>query len=722
MPLHQLPRGVRRLTYTLLAVLALIAALPLLDLAPLRRQLAADASASLGRQVEMGALRLSLLPRPNVTVENVAMSETDGHALFAQFASARFSLGWAGLLRGRAELVDARVEGLRAKVFALADGRLNCDDLLTRRPKEGRIDWRPSRIDLVDAALDWRDEDGQITRFSELDLHALEPEGDAGAVTVQGRVAAPDWGGALRIDSGLHLDRRQLSARLKGFQLAINVETREWREGRFVLAGDLSAAGVPWRAVLANAAAQASMQHGDQRWQAAFKTPELRMGEAGLSTGRLEADFGIKSAARELAGQLKVEKLAAETEGTLVANAARLRLQLLDDNQNAQLDFESPLRIDGWRRVALEGFKLTGAYRHKALPRGAIKLELGGRAALDLARERFDWDSRGQLDDAEVLAQLSLEDFVSPRYAFGFDLARLDLTPYLPAVEGEPLLRPEQALDWRWLEKANARGDIRLGELDIGRFRLFNLQAHAEAAKKKLVLEPLSADIYGGQLKGRLQLDLARQPRLQLTQTLSGMEIAALLSDTVGLERLSGRGNLNIDVSTSAQSLQSLRQSLSGRVDLMLTRGAIAGLDIGDLLRGLRSNLAKLTGSMIPADTGRRTRFSDLSARFVLKDGVAENRDLQLRAPYFKLGGAGQFDLARGQINYLMLATVLGGSGLPELDALRGVVIPIQLEGELASPAYRIDTSALRDKLIGPRPAPPASPAAPAKPLTGKAR
>lgn len=702
MPLHQLPRGLRRTLYTLAGMLALVAALPLIDLAPLREQMAADASASLGRRVEIGAVRLALLPRPNVTLENVAMSEPDGHALFARFDSARFSLGWGSLLKRRAELADARVSGLRMVAFPLDDGRLNFDDLLTRRPKDKRISWQLSRLDLVDAALDWRSQDGRITRYSQLDLHALNPEGEDGAITVQGKLAAPEWGGSLRIDSQLRVQRDLLAASLKGFKLAINVETQEWHDGRFVLSGDLNAAAAPWRGVLSNAAAQASMQHGERRWQAAFKTPALRLNEAGLSTGRLEADFGIKSSGQEVAGQLRVEQLAADAAGSLVANAARLRLQLLDEQQNAQLDFESPLRIEGWRKVALEGFNLTGAYRNKALPRGAIKLELGGRAALDLARERFDWDSRGLLDAAPVAAQISLEDFVSPKYAFGFDLAKLDLTPYLPAAEGTPLLDAEQALDWRWLAQLNARGDVRLGELNIGKLRLFNLQAHVEAAKKQLVLEPLAADIYGGQLKGRLQLDTSRAPRLRLTQTLSGMEIAALLSDTVGLERLSGRGNVNLDVNTSVRSLHSLRSGLSGRVDLMLTRGTIAGMDVGDMLRGLRSNLAKLTGDIIPADTARRTRFSDLSARFVLKDGVAENRDLQVRAPFFKLGGSGRFDLGRGQVDYLLQAEVGGGSGIPELDALRGVVIPIQLAGSLASPTYRVDTSALREKLVKP--------------------
>ncbi|QNM97317.1 AsmA family protein [Chitinimonas koreensis] len=700
--LQSLSPSSRRGVYALAIVLAAVVALPLLDWTSFAQKLSGDATASLGRRVEIGGLRLALLPRPNVTLEEVVVSEPDRRSLFARFDSARFSLGWSGLWHGRAELVDARIEGLHLGIAAGADGRLNIDDLLTRKPKSDRIDWQPRRVDLVGAAVDWR-ADGQVTRFRNLDLHAIDPEGEAGAVTVQGQVAAADWAGGLRIDSGLRIDRPRLTARLKDFRLAVNAATPEWHEGRFELAGDLAAAALPWRGVLSQARARASAQRGDQHWQANFRTPELRGGEAGLSTGRVDAEFGIKSASLELAGQLRVEKLAADAAGSLLADAARVRMQLLDDDQNAQFDFESPLRIEGWRRVSLEGFALTGGYRHKALPRGAIRLELGGRAALDLEKERFDWDSRGQLDGAEVSAQLSLENFVSPKYAFGLDLAKLDLTPYLPVADSAPLAgAASQPLDWGWLGGANARGQLRLGELDIGRFRVFNLQAGIDAANRKLRLEPLAADVYGGQLKGRLLLDAGKTPKLQLTQTLAGMEIAALMSDLFGIERLAGRGTVNLDVGAPATSLDALRRGLNGRMDLMLTRGAITGFDLGETLREWRGNLAKLTGTTLKADTGRRMRFSDLSARFVIKDGVAESRDLAIRAPFVTMDGAGRLDIGAGQVDYLLNAVVRGGSGIPELDALKGTRIPLQIGGPLASPTYRVDTTALREKLAAP--------------------
>jgi uncharacterized protein involved in outer membrane biogenesis len=702
MILRQLPLGLRRLLYSIAAVLLVVIALPLIDLVSVKRQVMHDVTDSLGRQVVVGAVRFALLPRPNITLEDVSMSEPDGHTPFAKWDSARFSLGWGALWRGRAELVDGRVQGLWVSARSLGGGRLNIDDLLTRRPKSNRIDYLVTRLDLVDASLDWHDVDGTLSRLRNVELHALSPEDGNGAITLQGQLSSPDWGGGLRLDSGLRLDREHLSAKLPGFKLQINAEVPDWREGHTDLSGDLDIAALPWRSKISHARVHGTAKHGDQLWQLAFDTPELRLGEHGLATGRLEGELGVKSATRELAGHWQIDQLAADESGTLVADAARLHAQLLDANQNAQLDIVSPLHIRGWQRLALDGYALTGSYHNTALPRGAIKLELGGSAVLDLSRERLNWDSDGKLDGAPIKTQFSLENFIDTKYVVSVDLGKLDLTPYLPSADTAPLLQPMQPLDFDWMHGLTARADIKLGELDLGRFRVFNLQTHMEAAGRKLQLEPLSADIYGGRLSGRLTLDDTRNPRILVKQSLTGMEVAALLSDTIGVDRLSGRGTILLDVNAPATTVDAMRRGVSGTVELDLARGVITGFDLGDALRGLRADLAHISGGLISPAAELRTSFSNMSAHFALKDGVAESHDLNFHAPFIDMSGDGHIDLGRDEMNTTLRATVLGGSGVAALDALKGVVVPIQIGGPLSAMQYHIDAHAIPERLSAP--------------------
>jgi uncharacterized protein involved in outer membrane biogenesis len=703
MPLSQIPTRLRRTLYVFAAALAVIVALPLIDLASVKQRIVHDASDSLGRHVAVGAVRFALLPSPNVTLEDVSMTEPDGRTPFARWESARFSLGWTALWRGRAELVDGRIQGLWASVKATSAGHFNIDDLLTRRPKSSRIDWRPQRVDLVGASLDWQDVDGRVTHLRNVDLHAINPETDNGAVTLQGQVSAPDWGGGLRLDSGLRVDRPHLTAQLPGFKLRINADVPDWREGHTDLNGDVVLSALPWRSRIDHAQVHAMAKHGDQLWQLAFDAAQLRLDERGFSTDALEGELGIKGVSRELAGRWKIQKLAANETGTLVAQTADLHAQLLDEDQNAQIDLAGTLRINDWRRMTLDDYTLAGSYHNKALPRGAIKLALSGSAQLDLGRERLNWDSHGTLDGAPITTQFSLENFIDTKYVLGLDLGKLDLTPYLPSSDSKaPAVDTARKLNFSWLNDLEARADVKLGELDLGRFRVFNLQTHVEAGGRKLHLEPLSADIYGGRLTGKLTLDDTKMPRIQLRQSLTGMEIAALLSDTLGIDPLAGRGTVELDVSAPATSVDAMRNGLSGDAQLTLARGYITGLDIGDALRGLHLGLADIVSGVIPPDNKRRTQFSNMSAHIAFRDGVAESHDLNFRAPFLSMGGDGHIDLPHNRVDTVLRAKVLGGSGVAAFDALKGVEVPIEITGPLSSPHYHVDAHAIPERLSEP--------------------
>ncbi|MBV8464587.1 MAG: AsmA-like C-terminal region-containing protein, partial [Burkholderiales bacterium] len=258
-------------------------------------------------------------------------------------------------------------------------------------------------------------------------------------------------------------------------------------------------------------------------------------------------------------------------------------------------------------------------------------------------------------------------------------------------------------LNFDWLHGLDARADVKLGELDLGRFRVFNLQTHMEAGGRKLQLEPLSADIYGGRLSGKLTLDDTKNPRIVLRQSLKGMEIAALLSDTLGVDPLSGRGTVDLDVSAPATSVDAMRGGLTGDAQLTLARGYITGVDLGDALRGLRLGLAEIVGGAMPHDNKRRTQFSNMSAHIAFKDGVAESHDLNFRAPFLELGGDGHVDLPHNRVDTVLRATVLGGSGVAALDALKGVIVPIEITGSLTSPHYHIDAHAIPERLSEPQ-------------------
>jgi AsmA protein len=106
-----------------------------------------------------------------------------------------------------------------------------------------------------------------------------------------------------------------------------------------------------------------------------------------------------------------------------------------------------------------------------------------------------------------------------------------------------------------------------------------------------------------------------------------------------------------------------------------------------------------------------------------------------VKSPFLRIGGAGRFDIGRGNIDYTARATVVPapvGQDAGDLAALRGVTVPVQLSGPFEAIAWKIQWSGvaaaaveskLKEKLseklgekLGIRPAPAGAASAPATP------
>ena len=101
------------------------------------------------------------------------------------------------------------------------------------------------------------------------------------------------------------------------------------------------------------------------------------------------------------------------------------------------------------------------------------------------------------------------------------------------------------------------------------------------------------------------------------------------------------------------------------------------------------------------ADKTKKTDFSELTATFDIKNGVAHNEDLAMKAPILRLSkgdSKGDIDIGNERINYVAKPTVvksLKGQGGAELDSLSGVAIPVKISGTFADPKYNLDYAAV---------------------------
>jgi len=159
---------------------------------------------------------------------------------------------------------------------------------------------------------------------------------------------------------------------------------------------------------------------------------------------------------------------------------------------------------------------------------------------------------------------------------------------------------------------------------------------------------------------------------------------------------------LSLDVTASGNTVGAMKKALNGTSSLQLADGAVKGIDIAGTIRNAKSKINIFKDkSSIGADQTQKTDFSELTASFNIKNGVAHNEDLAMKAPILRLAkgdSRGDIDIANENINYLAKPTIvksLKGQGGAELDSLAGVSIPVKVTGTFSAPKYGIDFAAL---------------------------
>jgi AsmA protein len=309
-----------------------------------------------------------------------------------------------------------------------------------------------------------------------------------------------------------------------------------------------------------------------------------------------------------------------------------------------------------------------------------------------------------KLDDSQIKGALSISHFAKPLYTFDLDIDQLNLDKYVTQSPKESKAETkntgDETLDLSALKALNAEGSIRIGKLNYGKTKASNVRIDLKANDGVATLSPFSANLYQGSMNGALKVDARSTPVIAFKQSMKSVSVGPLLSDTINNDMLSGTGTVNIDVTTQGTSVNALKKSLAGNAALNLADGAIKGIDIAGSIRDVKNKIG-LTSNATDADADKKTDFSELTATFDIKNGVAHNEDLAMKAPVLRLAkgdSKGDIDIGNEKINYLAKPTIvksLKGQGGADLDQLSGIPIPIKISGTFSNPKFGMDMAAV---------------------------
>ncbi|MFM9913043.1 MAG: AsmA family protein [Methylophilaceae bacterium] len=352
---------------------------------------------------------------------------------------------------------------------------------------------------------------------------------------------------------------------------------------------------------------------------------------------------------------------------------------------------DKPLDLSALKTLNAAGSLRIGSLKYDKIQSSNIRIDLKADSE-KLSLNPFS----AKIDDSQVKAVLGITQFQNPQFTFNVDIDRLDADRYITKSD-QPVAKNsgDTPLDLSALKTLRANGEAKVGWLKLANIKTENVNVGLKAEGGLVNLSPFAANLYRGSMAGTLKLDARTTPNILLKQDMKGISVGPLLIDAIQNDMLDGKGNLILDVTTQGNTVNALKKALNGTTAMVLADGAIKGIDIAGTIREFKSkvNFTKPQSSL-GADQKKRTEFSEMTASFNIKNGVAHNDDLSMKAPLFRIIGSGDIDIGNSTINYLAKPTVvasLKGQGGSDLDSLSGLTIPVKITGTFDAPKYDMD-------------------------------
>jgi len=671
-----------------------------------------------GRTLQLkGDLKVAVWPSLGADVNGVTLSEHAADQQFLSLDSAHASVAVMPLLHGSVIVDGIRVSGLKANIVKEKDGRFNFSDLLEseskppaakeaqaeKKPPEKKAEERKAEtgkaiafdigsVQIDRSSLTYADKaSGQELALSNLKLGTgrIAEKAD-GKLTLQGSAKGrnPDLDIKVDLSGGYKVDLpakafevSKLDAKLSGAaagitnldlkakgDVAANPDKNEYR----VKALALDVKGVKEK----------------QNLEAHIAAPELVVAANSAKGAAVTADLHLKDGARDIQANLKLGGVEGSAKALVIPQLA------------ADLTITGP-----------------------DLPQKTVKIPIRGSAKADLDKQTANADLNAKFDESTIQAKLGLAKFTPPAYQFDINIDKLNLDRYTKQPEKKPVSTPTEEgkapaakpapqpapaaqkkeedtpVDLSALKGLNASGRLQVGALQVSGVKLANVKAEVKAANGRLDVAPHSANLYDGSMTGALAAQA--DGRVALKETLSGVSVGPLLRDVAQKDTLEGHGNVALDVNAAGKTVNTMKKSLAGTARVALKDGAIKGINLAEVFRKAKTALGSSEAKQEAREV-QKTDFSEMTASFVIKNGVAHNEDLDMKAPLFRVSGKGDIDIGNSSLDYVTNATVVAttkGQGGADLGQLQGLTVPVRLVGPFDALKYHVDYAAAATNL-----------------------
>ena len=646
-----------------------------------------------------GDIKITFFPQLGLDSGKMTLSQRNSSKGFASIENARLYIAWWPLLHKQLQIERIALDGVHANMIRYKNGSTNFDDLLATDVSLGNIKFVIDSVKLINSSVNLEDETAGLF----LALHDVNIEtgkltdSTPGDVTASFRLESsrPRIDTKVKLNSHVlfelktnHFELANLEAEMEGEAAGINNLTLNFQ-------GTINSYPALERLTFDKFSATAKGKLENRKLEAKLDIPRLQLNKNKLTGNTLSFNATLLQEEENLTVSIELPAFAMDDK-KLQAENISANFDLFMAGRTLQGKLNSPLSIDlTAQQIQLPAIVSSFSATHPLLA-SKLNANVSGSLLANLSEQNVKLGLSAKIDDSNVTGSLELQDFTHPAYAFDLAANTLDLDRYLAADWARRFQDDALQFDFSALKELNLHGKLRSGEFKFAKLKTSNLVAEIKSDQSSLNIEPLNARLYGGEMLGSVSISANEIPEITFRQKLTGIQINALLSDIIpGEPKLTGKGNLTVDLNATGVNIGAMRKTLSGNISVKLARGSLAGINLTQALLAGKSQLGmKDEERTDPAKFAETTAFSEFKSSFDISEGKASNSDFLMKSPLFTCKGEGESTLESGQLNYRFSTTVAPGlkrSSNGELAELKGINIPMRVTGPYATPSFIID-------------------------------
>jgi AsmA protein len=271
----------------------------------------------------------------------------------------------------------------------------------------------------------------------------------------------------------------------------------------------------------------------------------------------------------------------------------------------------------------------------------------------------------------------------------------LDLTPYISAIRlltsgDRSWERVPISLDG--LNDVDVDLRVSAARVTLATAKLGRTAVAANLHGGRFTVTVGESEAFGGVVKG--SFGLAKSPggaELKAQLQFSDVDLDQCLGELFGIRRIEGKGNLGFAVDSRGESVYGLTQALNGTASLISRKGAIAGLNVEQLLKRLsKSPLSR--GNELSSG---KTPYALLAANLKIEQGTINVEDVRIEGPSLRLGLAGSASIPARDLDLTGTASLLATTTSGAAEAAPAFELPFMVRGPWDDPLLLPDVQVL---------------------------